>query len=313
LEKLDKRYRKNKVMETYGKVRQYLKVERGKEEKIEDYLHSRVSQKKPGCNTNPGVGMRMGLEGRAMEVGMTMERSELKKKDGAEKLLEKLDKRYRKDKVMETYGKVRQYLKVERGKEEKIEDYLHRYDKLAEECKKATGNNGMLDGEIKGCHLLEQANVDESQKQMIIAACGKDKLEYNMVQKVMRRIFEGLGGKEEKKEEDWWEDRGRRERGNVRETERKYMGNRGNGRRNPMDKGGRITKCAICGSESHWARECPQNYNNKKKGINKGENNGDKKEEEKVFIGGVEENDNYWEEIEAILDTGCNSTLCGEL
>ena len=106
----------------------------------------------------PGIGMRMGLEGRAMEVGMTMERSELKKKDGAEKLLEKLDKRYRKDKVMETYGKVRQYLKVERGKEEKIEDYLHRYDKLAEECKKATGNNGMLDGEIKGCHLLEQAN-----------------------------------------------------------------------------------------------------------------------------------------------------------
>ena len=115
---------------------------------------------------------------------------------------------------METYAKVRKYLKVEREKGEKIGEYLHRYDRLAEECKKAIGGIGMIDGEVKGCHLLEQANVGEQQKQMVLAACGGDKLEYKMLTKVMKRIFEGLGeeGKEEEKSEEWWEDEGRKDR-----------------------------------------------------------------------------------------------------
>ena len=43
-----------------------------------------------------------------------------------------------------------------------MEDYLHRYERLSSECKKAAGS--MLEGEIKGCHLLEQANLEDYKK-----------------------------------------------------------------------------------------------------------------------------------------------------
>ena len=38
-----------------------------------------------------------------------------------------------------------------------------------------------------------------------------------------------------------------------------------------------------------------------------------KREEEKVFIGGLDEEEDDWLEVAAILDTGCNATLCGDL
>ena len=256
----------------------------------------------------PGIAIRMGLQGKAMDVAMGMERSVLRTKEGAEKLIEKLDSIYRKDNVLETYSKVRSYLKVERNSKEKIADYLHRYDKLADECKRATGGEGMLDGEVKGCHLLEQANVTEQQKQMILAACGRDKLEYNIIKKVMKRIFESLD-REETKEEDWWEEKGTKEKERYNNNEKKWQGWKT--KKNPMGIGGKISRCAICGSEFHWARECPENYKNKGRGRAE---TGKKDEKEQVFVGREEEDEgSYWTEVEAILDTGCNSTLCGEL
>ena len=122
----------------------------------------------------------------------------------------------------------------------------------------------------------------------------------------MKRIFEGLGNKEES---EWWGSEGfvnlRRGRGNLRGRGR---GNRGRDGRNPVNREGRVTQCAICRSEWHWARECPENIQNKKKVESSQE------KEEKVYIGRVSTVDEEsWEEIDAILDTGCKSTVCGEL
>jgi hypothetical protein len=214
--------------------------------------------------------------------------------------MEKLDKKYRKDKMMENYIKVRSYLKVERKEEEKIEDYLQKYERLAEECKKAAGS--MLVGEIKGCHLLEQANLDEQQKQMVLSACGKDKLEYEMVAKVMKRIFEGIG--EEKDKDEWWESGGRSLGNKSNRMERRNQENR---KKKPIGKSGRITRCTICDSEYHWARECKKNYvNNRDWRGKQGEEDTKEREggEEKVYMGdtGEEEEMDDWALIEAILD-----------
>ena len=268
--------------------------------KIEDWLLLSEGEVK-----YPGVEIRVGLQGSALEVAKEMERDDLKGRDGAEILMEKLDKRFRRDKMMENYIKVRNYLKVERGDKEKIEDYLQKYERLAEECKKAAGS--MLTGEIKGCHLLEQGNLNEQQKQMVLSACGKDKLEYEMVAKVMKRIFEGLG--EEEKKDEWWERRGRSQ---GQETEKRVQES---GKKNPMGKFGKISRCAICGSEYHWARECPKNYKHSKgqRETKREEEISSKKErgEEKVYMGESSQEED-WKEIEAILDTGCSSTVCGE-
>ena len=80
-------------------------------------------------------------------------------------------------------------------------------------------------------------------------------------------------------------------------------------KKNPIGKMGNVTKCAICSSEFHWARECPKNYRNKGK-----EQSKEGYTKEKVFLGegGEEEERDHWDKVEAILDTGCNSTLCGD-
>ena len=253
----------------------------------------------------PGIEVRMSLKGKVLEVTEDIEREKLKGEDGPQVILKKLDEVFQKDTLMENYSKMKNYFRIEREASEKMRDFVVRYEKAESECRKAIGKS-MFEGEAKGFHVLEQANLTESQKQMVLAACGQGKLEYNIVSQIMKRIFEGLGSKEES---EWWGSEGfvnfGRGRGNLRGRGR---GNRGRDGRNPVNREGRVTQCAICRSEWHWARECPENIQNKKKVESSQE------KEEKVYIGRVSTVDEEsWEEIDAILDTGCKSTVCGEL
>ena len=124
----------------------------------------------------------------------------------------------------------------------KMRDCVIKYVKVVSECRKAIGKS-MLGGETKGFHVLQQVNLTENQKQMVLAACGQRKLESSTVSQIMKRIFEGLGRKEEA---EWWGSEsyvnlGRR-RGNYRSRGR---GNRGRGGKNPMNREGKVTLCNI--------------------------------------------------------------------
>lgn len=268
----------------------------------------------------PGIEIRMGLKGKALAVAEEIDREVLKGATGPKIILEKLDKVYLKDTLMDNYEKMKKYFKIGRESDEKMRDYIIRYEKAESECRGAMGKP-MLEGEAKGFHVLEQANLTENQKQMVLAACGNDKLEYDRVSQIMKRIFEGLGNKEE--ESEWWGSVN-----NTRDRGRMNYHDRGRGRwirgrdgRNPTDREGKITLCVLCSSEWHWARECPQSFQNRKrqqdyntkkmgyKTYNEKEN-----EEEKIYIGEVGEVDvDSWNEVDAILDTGCKSTVCGEM
>lgn len=69
---------------------------------------------------------------------------------------------------------------------------------------------------------------------------------------------------------------------------------------------GKVSRCVICESEYHWAKECPQKWKNIKE-------NDEIKQNERMYLGSSEEEKEYWKELEAIIDTGCNSSVCGEL
>ena len=242
--------------------------------------------------------IRQGLEGKALEATWEIDREVMKGSKGGVRVLEVLDRVFRKEKVWETYEKVRKYLKVERQSGEKVTDFIQRYEKISSECKRA--GLTILAGETQGCHLLEQANLTDYQRHMVISACGTERLEYEKIASVMKRMFEGLESNE-KQEEDW-----------LGQDKRQVGRNHslaGGSKKNPM-RNGVVTKCAICASEYHWARDCPKHFRNRK---------GDGKNvksytSESVYIGEAEEEkDSYWQDVEGILDTGCNSTLCGEL
>ena len=271
----------------------------------------------------PALEMRMSLFGKAREIAEEIDRDVLKDTGGEKVLLEKLDKVYGKETIMENYGKMKAYFKIERTSDEKMTDYIIRYEKTASECRRAIGRE-MFEGEAKGFHVMEQANLSEQQKQLVLSACGQGKMDYDMVSKILKRVFESLGKSEET---DWWGTE-KKEFGGRRGSFGQWRGrgrSSGQGRgKNPLNKEGKVTKCVLCGSEWHWARNCPRNFNNRNKdyvekekdSYNKeSENNKDKKEVyENVYIGDMSSaEEERWGEIEAILDTGCRSTVCGEL
>ena len=256
----------------------------------------------------PGIEIRMSLKGKALQVAETIDREKLKKADGPKVILAKLDEKFRKDTLTENYGKMKSYLKIERESSENMRDFIIRYEKAEVECSKAIGKE-MLEGEAKGFHVLEQANLTENQKQMVLAACGQGKLEYDAISKIMKRIFESL---ESKEEGEWLGSEGyvNLGRGRTKVNDRsRGRGYRSRGGRNPLNREGKVTQCVICKSEWHWARDCPENIQNKKKA-----DASQSKGEENVYIGGASRlEEESWGEVDAILDTGCKSTVCGEL
>ena len=263
----------------------------------------------------PGIEIRMSLRGRALEVTEGIDREELKKKGGDTIILKKLDAAYKKDTLMDNYGKMKRYFKTERESGETMREFIIRYEKEELECSKAIGKS-MFEGEAKGFHLLEQANLSENQKQMVLAACGKGKLEYEVVSQIMKRIFEGLGNKEDN---EWWGSEGYTNVWRGRDSYRprsisRGRGTRGRGRdgKNPLNRDGRVSLCTLCKSEYHWVRDCPQNVMNKtKKG--KEPSQEQEKSEERVYVEVSKVDEEHWGDIDAILDTGCKSTVCGEL
>ena len=258
----------------------------------------------------PGIEIRMSLNGKAKQLAKGIERAKLKNSGGEKIILKKLDEAYLKDTLTDNFTKMNNYFQIKRKNGESMRDYIIRYEREELECSKAIGKS-MLEGEAKGYHVLAQANLSDKEKQMVLSACGKEKLEYEGVSQIMKRIFESLGKKEES---DWLGAEGGSNHNydrNIYNRNRGRGNGRGRGGRNPLDKQGKVSVCVLCGSEWHWARECHQNFLNKKKEIGLQENNQNKNE--RIYIGeDCKAEDETFGEIDAILDTGCKSTVCGE-
>ncbi|KAK4327170.1 hypothetical protein Pmani_002340 [Petrolisthes manimaculis] len=93
-------------------------------------------------------------------------------------------------------------------------------------------------------------------------------------------------------------------------------------RQNPLGTDGQVTRCIICDSRFHWARSCPDAYENRQ-----GDNDtGDHKEYKEtaclsLFLGytgtgGKEKESKIQRLVEeakgcAVLDSGCSTTVCG--
>ena len=93
------------------------------------------------------------------------------------------------------------------------------------------------------------------------------------------------------------------------------VGGLGKRKKNPLGLDGKVSKCAICESIYHWARDCPDAYENK------GNENFENYKDEPVnlFVGYVNDNDSV-DRLQklvneasgyAVVDTSCSNTVCG--
>ena len=283
-----------------------------------------------------GVQIRLSLSGKARGLTECIKREDLRKKDGHLTILKKLDEVYLQDNLTEEYGLLTKFLDIQRKPEESMRDYINRYEQYEADLSRMKGEIN-IGSKVLAVHLLHHARVTENQKQMVLAGCGKGEINYKTMVQVLKRVFEGMEKKEEsewlgtekynntgmlKKREGVYNVEGNED---SKAEEYRYMHNQrgkenyrsrgrgyrscGRGGRNPLDARGRVSVCAVCESEWHWARECPQRFDNRKRETNR-ERTGD---ETIVYVEYEDEReDKQWKEIEAILDTGCKSTVCGE-
>ena len=239
-------------------------------------------------STVPGIEIRFSLRGKALEVTKDISREELKSGNGKNIIMEALSKVFGRDKLMDKYFKVKSYLNLKRREEESIYDFIHRYEMTTNECNKVTGNDT---GEIKAFHILECANITEKEKQLVLSACGTENLQYNKMVTALTRIIPSKNTVDKK--EEWMEGR------TIHYENKNYNYPRFR-KKNPIGKDGKISRCYSCGSEYHWSRHCTKN---KRTNYTDTRNTGKKEE---IYL----QEDSG---IEGILDTGCSTTVCGEL
>ena len=99
--------------------------------------------------------------------------------------------------------------------------------------------------------------------------------------------------------------RGRGGRGQHGGAERRNQD--GKPRRNPAGPDGTPSTCMVCGSVFHWARDCPDSYDNLMKQKNKG------KEDEEIALFSDTLKQFVGETFgTAVLDSGCTKNVCGK-
>lgn len=266
-----------------------------------------------------GVILRSILTGEAWNLVSGIPIEELRKDEGWQDIIEIMDKKYGEDKKKEKLRVMDELYKVERRNEESIPDFISRFDQLV---RKGTAC-GMkdLDDEHKGSLLLGRAKLNDQDRKMMDAVLEDDR-KYKKVNDTLMRVFPK---KEIQKEKLWVEGR-REEQTNI---SKKCFNCNEEGHLSWQCKRERrmrkTKKCQGCERTGHELEECwfkdRKCYKCQKMGHiasqcnNESKDEGkEMKKEERIFYGEEREvNEENFETICGIIDTGCRPSIVGEL
>ncbi len=262
----------------------------------------------------------------------------LHQKDGVEVFVKFMDDVYKKDELSEAYEVYTDFDRYKRGGNEMMEHYVAEFEKLYNKIKKFAM---VLPESVLAFKLLENAGLEHKDRQLILT--GVNYSENNTLFKQMALSLRKFFGRQSMpdssgasstphikieptyttstvEEEAYYNRRGRR----GQRQQGYYNRGRGRGRRydgeganvnkrvyNPTGYDGRTLKCKVCESVFHFAKDCPDSYENLEK-----RKSHDTKEEEFVLFTGDQENELQVLVGEAfnsaILDSACSSTVTGK-
>jgi hypothetical protein len=185
------------------------------------------------------LGMKLGKE--PAQLILDIPNDDLKKEDAVEKILERLETRYGEDAVSDKFNRVVEFLEIKKKSDESMRAYVHRFRAACVHSEK-DGGGGFSDS-VKGCMLLRAAELDASEKRLVLASMGTGEISWAGVEKSLIRMYPE---KIEKNKNIIWmataENRGGVRQSGMRSTN--------------IVKGDRISTCFTCGSENHYARDC---------------------------------------------------------
>lgn len=233
-------------------------------------------------NTKKGARLYLCLKGKARELVRSLSIETIGAENGLDSIVEKLDEHYKKDKVQRSYMELEAFERFRRKSDMKINEYITEFEKLNNKIKEHDMN--LPDG-VVAYKLLHHANLGENEVNLIKATMSQ--LSYKEIKEKMQKIFSDITSKptiktepEIKVEETYYISnrgrgrwRGRMYRGdnfrgrnygsNQFRSRGQYSGNKTSTRKmNPPDENGQVSKCIICQSIFHWAKFCPDAYEN---------------------------------------------------
>ena len=277
-----------------------------------------------------GAALALSVEGKASEIALNLDRTQLNCETGVDYLLKELDKIFEKDKTDKTYETYEAFDKYKKNDEISMIDYINNFEQNYNKCKKFSIE---LPDAVLAYKILDGANLTDTERKLALTACTE--LKYDLMKTSLRRIFASqcesasTGSEVTVKTEEVnindnnyrsynsrrgysYRGRGRGRRGGSARDERvpREQNKTPSTEMNPSFNG-IVSRCSHCDSKYHWYRDCPH----KAKEVNMSENTADKESEEVNVVLMTNEipHEVYVAEARnfAIIDTACSRTVCG--
>lgn len=296
------------------------------------------------------LAIHLSLSGRARAASSEIDVADLKKDTGVETIMEKLDSLFLVDKGRRQFAVFHDLYNFRRTENLDIGKFVTEFEHV---YFKFTQQGMSLPDSVMAFMLLASCKLSDSEVQIVMSAITE--VTYKNMKSALKRIFAAeivstsgskVSNVEIKSEpvfygEDNHEESFYARRNRCRRPWSSYGASRGHGRgdgrppltgansvqlqspagrkQNPLGRDGKRTTCVICGSRFHWARQCPDAYeNNADSRYSEAEGNSENVQLS-LFMGYASD-DARVDKLQtlvkesrgcAVLDTGCSTTVCG--
>ena len=266
------------------------------------------------------------LEGRAKETALSIELDTLDHDDGMNKLLEALDGLFKKNAVDAAYEAYSKFDTLKKEDGMSMTEYILEYEQRYKQCQKSEMT---LPDAVLSFKLLDTCGLNKTERQMVLTAATD--LKYDTMKSALKRIFgksqsEGENGAmikiKEEPENAYWTQTRRNSKFDKRNSSRWPASSEKSDTsttlpgKNPLNRFGRRSRCAICQSIFHWAKDCPENNDSHTEAVKTVSDVDPEKSEScniTLFTAADQTDEIFMTEALgcAVLDTACTRTVCG--
>ena len=257
------------------------------------------------------------LTGTAKQTALNISANDLNKDDGMDKLIEALDGvflREKKDLAYDAYSAFDKY----RRSSEPMTDFIVEFEQRYNLAKK---HEMTLPDAVLAFKLLDGAGLEPQERQLALTATVD--LTFASMKSALKRIFTGDGHEASapmvvKQETAYVTERYRppyrrsHQSQNWRSDQVQKTDEGGSQKgTNPLNRFGRRSRCAICESVFHWAKDCPHKGSSAAVKLTTDQDEDDESEECNLTLYTKEEIFMTESFGAAVLDTACTRTVCG--
>ena len=258
------------------------------------------------------LAVALSLPGRARDSALEIAAGDLNKDDGMTTLLTKLDSVFLKEEKDRQYEAYTEFDRITRDNDISMADYIVEFERRYNRMGKFQME---LPDAVLAFKLLDTARLNVKDRQLALTACPT--LSFANMKSALKRIFgdsspqRGAGELQVSGDGDsaYYTRFTRKRESNVRS----HMQTAVQGT-NPLDRYGRRSRCAVCQSTYHWAKDCQHKTEHAK--LTEEEGPTDVEECNITLWSNESLSDTEIFMVEslgsAVIDTACTRTVCGE-